>query len=38
MFEELIARQPNLRLVEDQQFQFMPIIGFRGPTSLWVET
>jgi cytochrome P450 len=38
VFEELISRQPNLRLVEDQQFQFMPIIGFRGPTSVWVKT
>jgi cytochrome P450 len=37
VFEELIARQPDLRLVEDQHFGFMPIIGFRGPTSLWVE-
>jgi cytochrome P450 len=38
VFEELISRQPNLRFVEDQKFEFMPIIGFRGPTSLWVET
>ena len=38
VFEELLARQPNLRLVEDQHFEFMPIIGFRGPTSLWMET
>jgi cytochrome P450 len=37
VFEELIARQPQLRLVEDQRFEFMPIIGFRGPTSLLVE-
>jgi cytochrome P450 len=37
VFEELIARQPHLRLAEDQHFEFMPIIGFRGPTSLWVE-
>ncbi len=38
VFEELIARQPDLRLVDDQRFEFMPIIGFRGPMSLWVET
>jgi hypothetical protein len=37
VFEELTARQPHLRLAEDQRFEFMPIIGFRGPTSLWVE-
>jgi cytochrome P450 len=37
VFEELIARQPHLRLAENQHFEFMPIIGFRGPTSLWVE-
>ncbi len=37
VFEELIARQPDLRLVGDQRFEFAPIIGFRGPTSLWVE-
>jgi cytochrome P450 len=37
VFEELTARQPDLRLVDDQRFEFMPIIGFRGPTSLWVE-
>jgi cytochrome P450 len=38
VFEELTARQPNLRLVTDQRFEFMPIIGFRGPMALWVET
>jgi cytochrome P450 len=37
VFEELTARQPDLRLVDDQRYEFMPIIGFRGPTSLWVE-
>jgi cytochrome P450 len=37
VFEELIARQPQLRLAENQRLEFMPIIGFRGPTSLWVE-
>ena len=36
--EELTSRQPGLRLVEDQRPEFMPIIAFRGPTSLWVET
>ena len=38
VFEELTSRQPGLRLVEDQRLDFMPIIAFRGPTSLWVET
>jgi len=37
VFEELTAALPSLRLVEDQQFEFMPIIGFRGPKSLLVE-
>jgi cytochrome P450 len=37
VFEELTTRQPDLRLVEDQRFEYPPIIGFRGPTSLWVE-
>ena len=38
VFEELTSRQPALRLVDDQRSEFMPIIAFRGPTSLWVET
>ncbi len=37
VFEELTGRQPGLRLADDQRFEFMPIIAFRGPTSLWVE-
>jgi cytochrome P450 len=36
VFEELVGRLPDLRLA-DQRFEFMPIIAFRGPTSLWVE-
>ena len=37
VFEELTSRQPDLRLADDQHIEFMPIIAFRGPTSLWVE-
>jgi cytochrome P450 len=37
VFEELTRRQPDLRFADDQQFEFMPIIAFRGPRSLWVE-
>lgn len=37
VFEELTRRAPDLRLVDDQTIGFMPIISFRGPTSLWVE-
>lgn len=37
VLEELTKRQPSLRIVPDQTFEFMPIIGFRGPSELWVE-
>lgn len=38
VFEELTGRQPGLHLADDQRIEFTPIIAFRGPTSLWVET
>jgi cytochrome P450 len=34
---ELAAAWPDLRLVEGQELEFMPIIGFRGPRALLVE-
>jgi cytochrome P450 len=37
VFEELVARQPDLRLVEDQRLEFMPIIRFRGRPRSGVE-
>ena len=36
VLEELTAALPNLRLDDDQTFQFAPIIAFRGPRSLLV--
>jgi hypothetical protein len=37
LFEELTRRMPELRLVPDQAFQFVPNISFRGPISLQLE-
>jgi cytochrome P450 len=37
VLEELTARLPSLRVVADQTYAFMPIVGFRGPRSLEVE-
>jgi len=34
VLEELTTAAPNLRLVADQEFDFTPIIGFRGPKRL----
>jgi cytochrome P450 len=36
VLEELSAALPSLRLQQDQTFEFMPIIGFRGPRALHV--
>ncbi len=36
VFEELTAAAPGLKLVEHQQFEFLPIMGFRGPRKLEV--
>ncbi len=38
VFEELTRLRPGLRLVPDQQPEYMPILAFRGPKQLWVET
>ncbi len=37
VLEELSSASPALRLTPGQVFEFMPIIGFRGPRSLNVE-
>jgi cytochrome P450 len=37
VLEELAAALPDLRLRPGQTFEFMPIIGFRGPRALHVE-
>ena len=38
VFEELTRAAPDLALVADQAFDFMPIVGFRGPRSLRVTS
>ncbi|MEP3435396.1 MAG: cytochrome P450/oxidoreductase [Hoeflea sp.] len=35
--EELSRRLPHMRLVEDQQFSYLPSLAFRGPDKLLVE-
>jgi hypothetical protein len=37
VLEELAATLPGLRLRDGQSYEFMPIIGFRGPRALHVE-
>ena len=37
MLEELSAALPSLAPGPDQIFEFMPIIGFRGPKAVEVE-
>jgi cytochrome P450 len=37
VLEELAATLPSLRLAPGQAFDFMPIIGFRGPKALHLE-
>jgi cytochrome P450 len=37
VLEELSAALPGLRLSSGQEFEFMPIIAFRGPRALHVE-
>lgn len=37
VLEEVSARLPSLRVVAGQSLEFIPNIGFRGPTSLLVE-
>ena len=37
VLEELAAALPSLRLAPDQRYEFMPIIGFRGPRAIHVE-
>jgi cytochrome P450 len=37
VLEELAAALPDLRLAAGQTFEFMPIIGFRGPRAVHVE-
>ncbi len=37
VLEELATALPDLRLVPGQEYQFPPIIGFRGPRALHVE-
>jgi cytochrome P450 len=37
VLEELAAALPTIRLREGQTYEFMPIIGFRGPRTLDVE-
>jgi cytochrome P450 len=36
VLEELTAALPSLRLKPDQTFEFMPIVGFRGPRAVLV--
>lgn len=35
--QELTSRLPNLKLIEDQDFDYVPNTSFRGPNHLWVE-
>jgi cytochrome P450 len=35
--EEIVARAPQVTLVPDQEFHFVPNIVMRGPSSLWVD-
>jgi cytochrome P450 len=37
VLEELTRRFPSLRLVPDQQFEYIPNTSFRGPSHVWVE-
>jgi len=37
ILEELTARLPGLRLVDDQSFAMVETVQFRGPKELWVE-
>ncbi|MFP4136891.1 MAG: cytochrome P450/oxidoreductase [Halomonas sp.] len=37
ILDEFVRRLPHLQLVEDQTFEYLPNISFRGATSLWVE-
>jgi hypothetical protein len=36
VLEELTGALPSLRLEHDQTFEFMPIVGFRGPRAVRV--
>jgi cytochrome P450 len=36
-FEELTRRLPHMRLVEDQQIEFVPSSSARAPSALWIE-
>jgi len=35
--EEFVRRIPNMKLVEDQEFEFLPNISFKGPENLYVK-
>jgi cytochrome P450 len=37
VLEELTRRFPSLRLVPDQQFEYISNTSFRGPSHVWVE-
>ncbi len=37
VLEELTSRLPNMRLVENQTFEYVPNTSFRGPQHVWVE-
>ncbi|MEM7346080.1 MAG: cytochrome P450, partial [Chloroflexota bacterium] len=37
VLEELTSRLPNMRLIEDQTFEYQPNTSFRGPRHIWVE-
>lgn len=37
ILDEFVRRLPHIKLVEDQEFEYLPNTSFRGPKSLWVE-
>lgn len=37
ILDEFVRRLPHIKLVEDQEFEYLANTSFRGPKSLWVE-
>jgi cytochrome P450 len=37
VLEEMSRRLPHMRLVPDQEFEYLPNTSFRGPQNLLVE-
>ncbi|MGE3600370.1 MAG: cytochrome P450 [Dehalococcoidia bacterium] len=37
VLDRLVRRLPDLRLVPDQRYSYIPNLSFRGPAAVWVE-